>query len=246
MKVFIAGQKSGAVYDEVAAVFDVAEAIADCDIVITIGGDGTILKAGIEAAIRKKPLLGINMGRLGFMATLEADELDKLSRLARGEFTTSRRMFLDASVGGESWTAFNDIVLHREATARLPDFVLCRNEIEVLNIRADGMIVATATGSTAYSLSAGGPILEPELECVMVTAVCPHTLFNRSMVFAPNGRLAISANDVSVIVDGHAVTAFAEQNEVVVTKSQHYLEIIDIDGDCFYNSIHNKLIKPLK
>jgi NAD+ kinase len=155
-------------------------------------------------------------------------------------------MFLNVEVDGGAHLAFNDVVLHREAAARLPDFAVLRDETEVLNIRADGMIVASPTGSTAYSLSAGGPIIEPQLECFLVTAVCPHTPFNRPMIFSPDSRLSICANDVSVIIDGRAVTRFEERGTIIVTKSRHYLDLIDIDGNSFYNSIHNKLIKPLK
>ncbi|MCL1902935.1 MAG: NAD(+)/NADH kinase [Oscillospiraceae bacterium] len=226
---------------------ELVDDITDCDAYITIGGDGTILKAGAECAVYKKPLLGINTGRLGFMATLEKDSLDKLERLKNGDFKTNRRMLIEARVGErQPQILLNDVVLHRGAVERLPDFSVTRNGTEVIRVRADGIIISTPTGSTAYSLSAGGPIIEPELECFLVTALCPHTLFNRPMVFSPNGSLEISANNVSVCMDGGDGIILKENEKVVITKSEYCLEIIDIDGNNFYNAIHNKLMNPLK
>jgi len=218
--------------------FERADSITDADVVITIGGDGTILRAGKEAAKFGKPLLGINTGRLGFMATLEKDDLDKLERLKTGDYSVSRRMLLD--VNGSP--ALNDVVLYRGAS-RLPEFTVFRNEIEVLKIRGDGIIVSTPTGSTAYSLSAGGPIIEPELWCFLVTALNPHTLFNRPMIFSHDSQLRVVAKDVIVSIDG---VESKGSDEVVITKSEDYLDLIDIDGNSFYDSIHNKLMKPLK
>jgi NAD+ kinase len=248
MKIYIVAKEKDAVYQAVAARFQTVENLAGCDIVVTIGGDGTILKAGISAAREAKPLLGINTGRLGFMATLEKDEksLDKLERLKSGEYTISRRMLLDVQIGGKVYNALNDVVLHREAAARLPQFVIARKGAEIIRVRADGVIVCTATGSTAYSLSAGGPIIEPELECFLVTALSPHTLFNRPMVFSPDTQLSLRAKDVFVSVDGGDGIYLSENEKIIVTKSGYCLDLIDIDGNSFYDSIHNKLMKPLK
>ena len=228
------------------------KALADCDIVITIGGDGTILKTGKQAALFGKPLLGINTGRLGFMATLETSELEKLESLKSGRYKISRRMLLDIEINGEKTQALNDVVLHREAGAKLPNFAVYLGNTEILRIRADGIIISTPTGSTAYSLSAGGPIIEPELECIELTALCPHTLFNRPMIFS--GELTLSVNytdcppteQVFVSVDGGEGEVLEEGRFVKITKSDIFLDLIDIDGNSFYNSIHNKLMKPLK
>jgi len=219
----------------------------NCDIVITIGGDGTILETSKKAAKAGKPLLGINTGLLGFMATLETDGLDKLARLVSGDYKISRRMMLGANISGNTVTALNDVVLHRGARAKLPEFVVSRNRAEVLRIRADGIIISTPTGSTAYSLSAGGPIIEPELDCFVLTALCPHTLFNRSMVFSGGGGINIGYNseDVFISVDGKDC-GVCGNNGIEITKSPLYLDLIDIDGTGFYDSVHNKLMKPLK
>jgi len=225
---------------------DTADSINECDVVITIGGDGTILENGKRAAIANKPLLGINTGRLGFMATLETNELDKLEQLKSGDYGISRRMLLDVTVNGETLTALNDVVLHRGASSKLPEFVVTRNVAEVLRIRADGVIISTPTGSTAYSLSAGGPIIEPELDCVEFTALCPHTLFNRSMIFSASGRLGVNCGDEAVFVSVDGVDREAAKGGVEIAKSALRLDLIDIDGNNFYDSVHNKLMKPLK
>ncbi|MCL2071675.1 MAG: NAD(+)/NADH kinase [Oscillospiraceae bacterium] len=251
LKVFIVSKTEKvdkAVLDKLSALgIERADCLGDCDIVITIGGDGTILRAGKESAKVNKPLLGINTGHLGFMATLERDGLDKLARLVRGEYTTSRRMLLDVQIGDIAYRALNDVVLHRGAASRLPDFTVICEETEVIRIRADGIIVSTPTGSTAYSLSAGGPIIEPRLECFLVTALCPHTLFNRPMIFSPEGQLQICTSNVSVSIDGEESALLNKECGVItITKSKEYLELIDIDGNSFYDSVHNKLMKPLK
>jgi len=242
MKVFVISKNENNENINIKLDFDRVDNICDADVVITIGGDGTILRAGKQAALHGKPLLGINTGQLGFMATLEKDELDKLQRLKTGEYSTSRRMLLDVDVGGENHLALNEVVLHRKAM-RLPEFAVSRNETEVMKVRADGVIVATPTGSTAYSLSAGGPIIEPEMWCFLVSAICPHTLFNRPMIFSHDSKISVCAKNVFVSVDGEEVR---ESEKVTITKSKYHLDLIDIDGNNFYDSIHDKLMKPLK
>ena len=249
MKVFIVAKEIDFVYRSVIAKLSElgiqhTDSISDCDMVITIGGDGTILQNGKQAAKARKPLLGINTGRLGFMATLETNELDKLERIKSGNYATSRRMLLDVRIGNKSFQALNDVVLHRGKKSRLPDFSVTRGDIEVMRVRADGIIVATPTGSTAYSLSAGGPIIEPDLECFLVTSLNPHTLFNRPMIFLPQSQLSVFAKEVFVSIDGSDEVPLHE--EISISKSQYHLDLIDINGNSFYDSIHNKLMKPLK
>jgi NAD+ kinase len=142
----------------------------------------------------------------------------------------------------------NDVVIHREITSALPDFILSRGDTEIIRVRGDGIIISTPTGSTAYSLSAGGPIIEPELSCFLVTALSPHTLFNRPMIFSPEIKLCVNAKDVILSVDGKFVKDDKVKNseDVVISKSDRHLDLIDIDGNNFYDSIHNKLMKPLK
>lgn len=235
---------------------ELSSLINSCDMFLTIGGDGTILRWGKQAASVKKPLLGVNTGRLGFMATLECDELDKLKLLKTGDYFVSKRMLLDVkqtnTEGVENeYLALNDIVLNKSRYAKLPEFVISTKGFEVSKIRADGLIFSTPTGSTAYSLSAGGPIIEPEAECVEFTPLCAHTLFGRPMVFTGKNAIEIKYaayenSDVILSVDGDDVIDFKEGEILRITKSQIFLELIDIDGGSFYSAVHNKLMQPLK
>ncbi len=234
---------------------DETTALCDCSVFITVGGDGTILKWGKKAAALKKPLLGINTGRLGFMTALETDEFDKLLSLRDGNYHISRRMLMNAEFIGKNnkkqYIALNDIVLSKGSYSKLPEFNVEINGITVSRIRADGIIFSTPTGSTAYALSAGGPIIEPTIECMEMTPLCAHTLLNRPMIFSASDTITVSfkgyeGSDVTVSVDGDSGIVFSEGDVIRITKSDTVLQLIDINGDSFYNSVNNKLIQPLK
>lgn len=227
----------------------------NCDIFLTIGGDGTILRWGKKAAMYGKALLGINTGRLGFMATLEKDSLSKIGALSDCSYKISTRMMLDASVNSEKGTskfnALNDVVLFKGTTSKLPEYIVMSGSAEVERVRADGLIISTPTGSTAYSLSAGGPIIDPKLSCFEVTALSPHTLFNRPMILSVDeplkaGYIAYENSVVYASVDGGAPIEIFPNDTICISKSQLSLKLIDIDGVSFYSSVHNKLMKPLK
>ena len=227
----------------------------NCDIFLTIGGDGTILRWGKTAAVCGKALLGVNTGRLGFMATLEKDNLSKLSSLAGGNYKISTRMMLNVEVNSKKdnkkFNALNDVVLFKGTTSKLPEYILLSGNTEVERVRADGLIISTPTGSTAYSLSAGGPIIDPKLSCFEVTALSPHTLFNRPMIFSVDEPLkasyiAYENSEVYLSIDGGEPMQFFPNDAVSISKSKLELKLIDIDGASFYSSVHNKLMKPLK
>lgn len=226
--------------------------ISECDLIMTVGGDGTILKWGRKAAAADKPLLGVNTGRLGFMATLECDELFKLARLKTGEYTESHRMLLDINLNGrDSFLAVNDIVLSKNRYAKMPEFSVCAGEFEVTKIRADGIIFSTPTGSTAYSLSAGGPIISPDAECIEFTPLCAHSLFGRPMIFSADSEISVrfcgyENSGVILSVDGDDDIDFHEGETVNIKKSNLSLNLIDINGGSFYSAVHNKLMRPLK
>lgn len=227
--------------------------IEKCDIFITVGGDGTILKWGKKAALLGKPLLGINTGRLGFMTALEINQLDKISALKTKDYHISRRMLLNAkfSNSNKNYLTLNDVVLSRDTYSKLPEFTVKSNGVTVSKIRADGLIFSTPTGSTAYALSAGGPIIEPTVECMEMTLLCAHTLLNRPMIFSGNDIITVSfsayeGSFVSASVDGDRGIEFSEGDIITITKSDIYLNLIDISGYSFYNSVNNKLIQPLK
>lgn len=237
-------------------VFGAAEENMDkCDVFLTVGGDGTILRWGKKAAAHKKPLLGVNTGRLGFMATLEKENLSKLSALSEGRYKLSTRMMLDVSVtaagGKKEFTALNDVVFFKGTTSKLPEYLVFSGETEVTRVRADGLIISTPTGSTAYSLSAGGPIIDPKICCFELTALSPHTLFNRPMLLSVDEPLraeyiAYENSSVFVSVDGNEAIGILPDDSVRIRKSELCLDLIDIDGESFYSSVHSKLMKPLK
>lgn len=232
------------------------EVVPLCDYIVVVGGDGTILKHAKTFARYDKAVLGINSGRLGFMATLEHDEIKLLPRLLDGSFTVSERMMLKAVAelsNGETkeFTALNDIVFSKGDGCKIADFVVSKNENVVTSIRADGLIFSTPTGATAYSLSAGGPLIEPELDCIEFTQICPHSLFARSMLFSPDSRLEVSycassGAGVRLEVDGVAELVLGDSDRVRIMRSERVVKLIDITGGSFYDSVNRKLVRPLK
>ncbi|MCH5206694.1 MAG: NAD(+)/NADH kinase [Oscillospiraceae bacterium] len=239
--------------DKIGAV--IVETPGICNFIVTVGGDGTILKWGKIAAQFDLPLLGVNMGRVGFMATLEPSEIERIPEILSGEFSVSTRMMLDCKVFREDKNVFservlNDVILSRSSVSKLPEFVIFCGESEVSRVRADGVILSTPTGSTAYSLSAGGPILSPDMECIELTALCPHTLFNRPMIFSDKQPITVRVchyqnSRATFSVDGGKGIPILEGDVLRLTRAQCSLKIIET-GEGFYSAISNKLMTPLK
>ncbi|MEG2429228.1 MAG: NAD(+)/NADH kinase, partial [Oscillospiraceae bacterium] len=164
---------------------DFNEIIKNADIIIALGGDGTILHCAKQAIKYDIPILGINVGRLGFMAGLEVSELELLKNLVNRNYRVEKRMMLKCIHKSQGiineYIALNDIVLSNGKVSKIIDLQVYANDNKVGNFRADGLIFATPTGSTAYTLSAGGPIIEPEIECISMTPICPHSLIARTI-----------------------------------------------------------------
>ena len=236
-----------------------------CDMIMTVGGDGMMLKLSKAATIYGIPLIGINTGRLGFMTTIDADELDKLSALAHGTYSISRRMLLDMTDivvdektdGEKTETVFyhqyalNDVVLFKDVNSKLPEFTVKVNGEVVTKIRADGLIFSTPTGSTAYALSAGGPIIEPTVECIQMTPLCPHSLMNRPMIFGGNDRITASytpyeGSRVNISTDGGESCELPHDREITIFKCDRHLNIVQIGGRSFYRTVSEKLMTTLK
>ncbi len=234
---------------------DIVESPKICGFIITVGGDGTILKWGKTAAEFDIPLLGVNMGRLGFMATVEPHEIGVIPGLLKSDYTVSRRILLECKVFREEREIFseqvlNDVILSRSSVSKLPEYVVNYGEAEVSRVRADGIIFSTPTGSTAYSLSAGGPILSPDLECIELTALCPHTLFNRPMLFSDKQIITARVNHyqnskATFSVDGGSGIPLLEGDSLQIMRSRQSLSLIETGGG-FYGAIHNKLMAPFK
>ena len=241
--------------DERADYSDIGNALRECDMLMTIVGDGMILKWGKKAAAADKPLIGINTGRVGFMTAIDADETEKLKALADGTYNVSRRMMLSAELtqSGEikKLTALNDAVLFKEAGSKLPEFEVKINNVTVTRIRADGIIFSTPTGSTAYALAAGGPIIEPTVECIQMTALCAHTLLNRPMIFSSSDTVSVcqipyERSKVYMSVDGENGTEFSPDDTLVIKRSDICMELVEIGEKSFYNTVGEKLMTPLK
>ena len=232
---------------------DIKQIISECDTVIAIGGDGTILQASAYASEYNKLLLGINTGRLGFMATMETDELENLACLKTHDYVVETRMMLDISLVRyneiiSQHTALNDVVISRPY-AKITDYEVLTDGIVVSSMRSDGMVFATPTGSTAYALSAGGPILEPEIECIQMTQICPHSLFSRTMVF--NAKRVLEVNhkndsDVYFSVDGSECHFIENGDKLILKQSNKKQRLIDIKGHSFFDAVNNKLMNPIK
>lgn len=227
-----------------------------CDVMISVGGDGTILKCAKLAAKNSKLLLGINCGRLGFMATLERGELGYLKSLIDGDYTVDKRMMLNAQIiyeSGEtaSLTALNEAVISSDGGRGIHDFTVLADGITVSSLRADGLIFSTPTGASAYSLSAGGPLIEPTLDCIEFTQICPHSLFARTMVFSPEKQIEVrfksdGKTQAAISVDGQPPIILTENDRVLIERSELYLKLVDIRGGSYFRAINHKLMQPAK
>lgn len=223
------------------------EMLSKCDAIVTVGGDGTILHSAKHALEHDKPLLGINAGRLGYLAQIEPNELEGLSRLISGEYSVGERMLLEARVDdGPPVLALNDIVLSR-GLSRLVDLHVSEDGVPMGAYRADGLILATPTGSTAYSMSAGGPIVDPALDGIILTPICPHSLYARSVIFRPDAFISVRSrrvnNDDKIIicVDGEETNILDEQNTLRVRRAEKRLKFISFSDKKFGSIIHEKL-----
>lgn len=233
-------------------IFD--EIAKEADFAIAIGGDGTILKCAKHIIGFDTKLLGINTGRLGFMSALEYDQLDEISVLKSGNYTVSERMMLKAEIcddnGVHTFEALNDISVST-VYASICEFDISTDGRIIGSYRADGAVFSTPTGSTAYSLSAGGPIIEPDMSCIEMTLICPHSLFARPMIFSPERKITFENNSernpqMYVSVDGCEPVKLSFGSKLTVTSSEHKIKIIDIKKNTFYNSLNRKLMHPIK
>lgn len=223
----------------------------DFDAVIALGGDGTMLNAARLAFRKEKPIMCINFGTLGYMSGLENSELYMLEALVNG-FEIENRMLLDVRVerNGKTvaeCTALNEAVIARKTDGDIAMLELRCDGVLVCDYRADGIIIATPTGSSAYAMSAGGPIIDTKLDAVCVCPICPHSLGTKAMVFSPNSRLeAVSMNagehgNNLLIADGRAITALECGDKVCATRSEKTLGLIKLKKDAFYETLYNKM-----
>lgn len=233
---------------------DIEESAKTADFVIAIGGDGTILRCAKLLTGTDTKLLGINTGTLGFMAGLEADQLDKLSLLKKGGYEISDRMTLDVvfhrETGDVIYTALNEVSA-RSGSFRICDFEVYSDSYLVGRYRADGVLFSTPSGSTAYALSAGGPVIEPDLECIEMTLICPHSLFSRATMFAAGRKLRLtdkthSGESMVVCVDGELYFQLHENESIEISRGRNNIKFVNLIGNSFHESLCRKLCKPIK
>lgn len=228
------------------------ERLADAghiDALLTLGGDGTMLRGARLLAGRQIPILGVNLGRLGFLTACAGSELEvALERLAAGDYIVQARMALDARTsrhGTEQWRALNDVVLHKGGFARVVHLGVSVNGELIGAYAADGLIISTPTGSTAYSLSAGGPVVVPTVESIVLTPISPHTLAVRPVVLPPGAEVTVQAEDgpaeLLVTIDGQVGTTFAPGDTLTVRRADRPVLVVHFRDTTFFSRMRRKL-----
>lgn len=225
---------------------------ADVDALLTLGGDGTLLRAARLVEARAVPILGVNLGRLGFLTCCPASQFEEaLRRLASADYIVEQRMTLDARVtdaGGserQRWRALNDVVLHKGGFARVVAVRVEADGETVAHFSADGVVIATPTGSTAYNLSAGGPVVVPTLESILLTPVSAHTLALRPLVLPASSRVTLRGDDgpeeLLITVDGQVGCTFSAGDSLVIRRSNAPVSIVRFPETSFFSTMREKL-----
>jgi len=222
--------------------------VAESDLILSIGGDGTILRAARAVVPHSVPIVGINLGNLGFMTELEAAEaLDKLPRLLGGEGWIEERAMLEAGTpsGGKVFHVLNDVVVGRRSSARLVNIETKIGDEVLATYRADGVIVATATGSTGYSLAAGGPILHPQAREILLKPLCPHLTLDKALVLPPEAVIQLkvtTSHEAMLSLDGQVESPLRSGEEVQVKISPYVARFLRVQPKTyFYSSLGHRL-----
>ncbi len=224
------------------------------DFLVVLGGDGTLLSVGRKACIHNTPLLGINLGTLGFLTDVEkTDYKASIEKVLRKEYKTEKRLMLEASVLDtrtvpENMLALNDVCVTRGVFSKIVNVKVYVNGEYLNTFRSDGVIISTPTGSTAYNLSAGGPILKPDTKMIAITPICPHALYARSIVTSAEDIITIEADstsrgDLIMSVDGQNGGYIRPGDKIQVKKSSYYTTIIKTNTYGFYDILRKKLVR---
>lgn len=225
--------------------------IREADMIICFGGDGTILHIAKTATRYGLPVLGVNIGNMGFMAELESSELDQLPRLANGDYTIDSRMMLDITVHRDRDIIFhdiglNDVVITKGAVARIVHLAVACDGVQVMECGGDGIIIATPTGSTAYSLSAGGPIVEPEAHNILITPICAHDVVSGSVVASDKRVVTVSLTrncrrNAFLSVDGGKALRLNIGDVTTISKSKLETKLVRMKNQSFFDVVNKKL-----
>lgn len=227
--------------------------LPNAEMVICLGGDGTILHMAKAATRKGIPLLGVNIGTMGFMAELESTELDKLTRIASGKYTLDSRMMLDVTVQRDRDILFhdlclNDVAVTKGAVARIVQLVVKCDGVQAMELGGDGVIVATPTGSTAYSLSAGGPIVEPEAKNILITPICAHDVDSRCIVASDKRTVTVEMGENArrnayLSVDGGRAVRLNMGDVATIRKSHLETKLVRLNERSFYDVVSAKFRK---
>ena len=223
----------------------------DLDYAIVIGGDGSFIEVARALRGRDVPILGVNMGTLGYLTEVELTNIEgALERVVKGRYTVEKRMMLEGSFDGERMDlALNDIVVARKGAVRVIHFRLFVNGELLNSYEADGVIISTPTGSTAYNLAAGGPIVEPTASMIVITPICPHSLQARSLVVSGEDRIMIEIGrrrktqkeEAMVTFDGRSAQEMETGDRIEIYKAQETTQLIRLKGRSFYQVLQNKI-----
>jgi len=221
------------------------------DMLIVVGGDGTILRVAQDAVLYDIPILGINLGRLGFLADIEASEIDKLltkENLVKAKI--EERMMLNTTVTNAlmkyEYLALNETSLIRSFSSRITEFEISVNKKVVDIYPADGILISTATGSTAYNLSAGGPIVVPEADNIILTPICPHTIYSRSIVLTNKDEVSIRLPDqeeLSLCIDGVVKMSINKNDTIEICKASKRVKLLKLSDRDFFEVLSKKIFK---
>ena len=225
---------------------------AQLDGLVTLGGDGTLLRGARFLDGRDIPILGVNLGRLGFLTSCQSEDFEAaLRNLASGDYVAQPRMALSARVidqagqARKQWRALNDFVLHKGGFARVVRLNVFVDDESIGTYAADGIVISTPTGSTAYSLSAGGPVVVPTLESIVLTPISPHTLAIRSLLIPADAEVTVEANEspteLLVTVDGQVGTSFVKGEKLKIRKADSPVRIVRFPGATFFERMRVKL-----
>ena len=249
-EVFI-DKQYGSDYECIAASY--IEFPVDAELIIVIGGDGSVIDASVLAVKYDVPILGVNLGNLGYLAEIEPESIAIISNLFSGQYKIEEKMLLTAikKVDGEqrntaSRLAVNDVIISHESYLGVAEFMLITNDNENVKYRADGIIFSTPAGSTAYSLSAGGPVVDHGINAILATPICPHSFFNRSIIFNENSDLTVKNTGKSILkisMDGRLFEVLEPGAECVVSKSEKKLKMLAFNVNNMFSTLFSKMKK---
>ena len=216
------------------------------DMVVVFGGDGTLLMAARMVMGSDAPVLGVNLGGFGFMTVVNLNEmLGTMELILNGEYSISRRMMLSVSVEDVNYPALNDVVINRGNLSRIVNLETFVNGKYLSTFKADGLIISTPTGSTAYSLSSGGPIIMPELDSIIINPICPHILTNRPVVLPPDSVIEVivwtKKGEASVTLDGQDLFVLKSGDRVGIKKSENHINLIESPQRDYLEILRTKL-----